>query len=77
MSLFLIVPKERVSEMDDINSGFSDRVSTTTETIDGVLLTNADKLEDTYWKAYHDFLSSLSAFTGQPIWPTPPEALPE
>jgi hypothetical protein len=71
MSLFLIVPKERVSEMNDLNSVFSDRICTATETTDGVLLTNADKLQDPYWEAYHAFLSSLTPFEGQPIWAKP------
>jgi hypothetical protein len=77
MSLFLIVPKERVSEMDELNAIFTDRFCTTTETTDGVLLTNSDKLDYPYWSAYHAFLSSLKQFNGQPIWAKHPVEVEE
>jgi len=70
---YLILPKERQGELDEINAQFIDRVCTATETEDGILLTNSDKLQDNYWSAYHAFLSSLTPFEGEPIWPTPSE----
>jgi hypothetical protein len=74
---WLIVTEENQLELDTINAGFVDRKCTSLANEDGILLTNSEKLEDEYWSAYHAFLSSLTKFEGEPIWPTPPEELPE
>jgi hypothetical protein len=74
---WLIIPTDRISELDEINAKFNDKLCSYLETNDGVLLTNSDKLNDPYWSEYHSFLSSLTPFEGQPIWPTPTEELPE
>ena len=68
---WLILPPSRQAELDGINAQFTDRCCTATPTVDGILLTGGDKLEDNYWSAYHDFLSSLTPFEGDPVWPTP------
>jgi hypothetical protein len=77
MKTWLIVPQNRTAELDEINSRFTDRLCTTHETADGTLLTNADKLGDVYWSGYHTFLSSLTLFEGDPVWPTPPVEVEE
>jgi hypothetical protein len=69
MKTWLIVPQNRTAELDEINSRFTDRMCTTHETNDGVLLSNSDKLGDIYWSGYHAFLSSLAPFEGDPVWP--------
>jgi hypothetical protein len=69
---WLIVTFEKQSELDAINAGSVDKQCTSFPTEDGILLTNSDKLQDPYWSAYHAFLSSLTPFEGQPIWPSPP-----
>jgi hypothetical protein len=71
MSWLIVTAKNKV-ELDAINARFSDRVCTSVATEDGTLLTNSDKLQDSYWSAYHAFLSSLTPFDGEPIWPNPP-----
>jgi hypothetical protein len=68
---FLIIPSDRISELDEINARYSDRVCITKTTIDGVILTNADKLafpDDKFWSPYIPFLSSLSPYKGEPTW---------
>ena len=70
---WLIVTPEKLVELQEINLRFSDRKCSTVSTNEGVLVTNPDKLQDNYWSEYHDFLSSLTPFEGQPIWPTPVE----
>jgi hypothetical protein len=77
MTTWLIIPSDRIKELEEINAKFDDRFCSHFETIDGVLTTEADKLNDPYWSAYQEFLSSLTPFEGQPIWLTPTEELPE
>jgi hypothetical protein len=72
MTTWLVIPKDRISELEKINTKFNDKFCSYIETIDGKFLTNSDKLEDEYWSTYHAFLSSLTPFVGQPIWPNPP-----
>lgn len=67
--MWLIVPNNKLAELDAINDQFTDRKCTTVETIDGVILTLSDKLSDEYWTDYHVFLSSLSEFVGTPNFP--------
>lgn len=74
---WLIVTPENQIELDAINARFVDRQCTSVATNDGVSLTNSDKLQDNYWEAYHAFLSTLTPFEGQPIWPTPPVEVEE
>jgi hypothetical protein len=69
---WLIVTPEKQAELDAINAWFTDKQCTSVANEDGILLTNSDKLEDAYWSAYHAFLSSLTPFEGEPIWPKPP-----
>jgi len=77
---FLIVPTDRISELDEINARYSDRVCTTNTTIGGIILTNADKLDfpdDKFWSPYILFLSSLSPYEGEPtLTPDPNENEP-
>ena len=70
MTTWLIIPTNRINELDEINAQFNDKLCSYLETNDGVLLTNADKLNDPYWSEYQEFLCSLTQFEGQPIWPT-------
>lgn len=72
MTTWLVIPTDRISELEEINNRFNDRLCSHYETIDGVLLTNSDKLNDPYWSEYQDFLSFLTLFEGTPVWPTPP-----
>jgi hypothetical protein len=67
----LIVTSEKQVELDAINARFIDKQCTSVPTKDGTLLTNSDKLQDQYWSEYHDFLSKLTPFEGEPIWPNP------
>jgi hypothetical protein len=69
---WLIVTPENQVELDAINARFIDKQCTSVPTKDGTLLTNSDKLQDPYWSAYYAFLSSLTPFDGEPIWPNPP-----
>jgi len=71
MTQFLIIPADRVSELDAINAAHNDRQCTFKETTGGVRLTSADKMNDVYWADYHAFLNSLEPFEGDPEWPTP------
>jgi hypothetical protein len=66
---WLIVTPEKLVELQEINLRFSDRKCTPAKTNEGVLVTNADKLQDSYWESYHQFLSSLTPFKGTPVWP--------
>lgn len=77
MTTWLVIPTDRISELDEINAKSNDRLCSHYETIDGVLLTNSDKLNDPYWSEYHDFLSSLTLFEGDPVWPSPPVEVEE
>lgn len=77
MKTWLTIPPDRINELDEINARFFDRRCTSVITNDGVSLTNSDKLQDPYWEAYHAFLSTLTPFEGEPIWPTLTEELTE
>jgi hypothetical protein len=77
MTTWLKIPKDRINELDEINARFNNKLCSYIETIDGLFLTNADKLQDLYWSAYHAFLSSLTPFEGTPVWPTPPVEVEE
>jgi hypothetical protein len=77
MTTWLVIPTERISELDEINAKFDDKLCSHCETNDEVLLTKADKLNDPYWEAYQTFLSSLTPFEGVPVWPSPPVEVEE
>jgi len=66
---WLIVTPEQNTELNAINATQSGKDCTALATVDGVLVTNADKIGDVYWSAYQDFLATLSPFDGEPIWP--------
>ena len=72
MSWLIVTPEQNV-ELDAINATQSGKTCTALTTVDGVQVTNADKIGDAYWSAYQDFLSTLSPFDGEPVWPASPE----
>ena len=77
MTTWLVIPTERISELDEINAKFNNKLCSHCENIDGVLLTKADKLNDPYWEEYQEFLCSLTPFEGVPVWPSPPVEVKE
>jgi hypothetical protein len=71
MNNWLIIPTERLPELEELNARFSDRTCTAHQTADDVLVTGADKLSDAYWVEYADFLGSLEEFVGVPEFVQP------
>lgn len=65
---WLIVPEDKLDELNDLNSGYIDRKCVPVQTIDGVYITSSDKLADDYWQAYHEWLESLEPFVGVPVF---------
>jgi hypothetical protein len=69
MNDWLIIPEEKLPDLEAINANYTDRKCTAMPDENGVLLTRADKLADPYWSSFHVFLSSLAPFQGAPVWP--------
>ena len=69
MSEWLIVPSDRLAELDAINAAHEGQRCTALQTTTGVWVTGSDKLEDSYWADWHEFLDSLSEFVGMPEFP--------
>jgi hypothetical protein len=67
--IWLIIPENKIAELDALNAQHTDRQCTFIETTSSVRLTSADKLSDPYWSDYHAFLNSLERFDGTPVWP--------
>jgi hypothetical protein len=72
---WLIVPEDKLAELQAINEVHEDRKCEPMQTTTGVWVTGADKLGDSYWVDWHDFLSSLTEFEGVPEFPRPEEEL--
>ena len=66
---WLIVTPDQNIELEAINASQTGKACTAIATIDGTLVTQADKIGDAYWSAYQDFLATLSPFDGEPVWP--------
>jgi hypothetical protein len=63
---WLIVPDSRLVELEAINQAHSDRKCMALQAATGQWVTPADKITDAYWAAWHEFLSALVEFEGNP-----------
>lgn len=71
MSAWLIVPLEKLAELDAINAAHEGQRCTALQTTAGIWVTGSDKLADDYWQEWREFLGSLSEFVGTPEFPQP------
>jgi hypothetical protein len=68
---WLIITPEQKAELDVINDAHSFQKCSPIKTEDGLLLTTTDKINSEYWSDWHNWLSSLTPFEGQPMWANP------
>lgn len=67
---WLIVTSEQQTALDSINEAHPFQKCISVATVDGTLVTPADKIGVEYWSAWQDWLTSLTPFNGNPIWDT-------
>lgn len=68
---WLIVSPNQQTELDSINEAHPYQKCTSQLTVDGVLVTTADKIGSECWADWQNWLASLTPFEGDPVWPTP------
>ncbi len=74
MTTWLIVPPDQLDDLAALNAINPLKNCTCVQTYGGLYLTNADKLGDTYWADYQEWLQALEVFEGEPdIIPPPNE----
>jgi len=71
MNEWLTVTDDQLTALNAINDAHPDQKCTAVQTIDSVWVTSADKLGDSYWKDWQEFLQGLTPFEGTPVFPTP------
>jgi hypothetical protein len=68
---WLIVSPNQQTELDSINEAHPHQKCTSQLTVDGVLVTTADKIGSECWADWQNWLASLTPFEGDPVWPSP------
>lgn len=70
---WLILPPDKVADLETLNASQNDRSVSPVTTTDGVKILGADLLGDPFWSDYQPFLVTLSPFVGDPTFPIQPE----
>jgi len=70
---WLILPPDKVADLETLNASQNDRSVSPVTTADGVQILGADLLGDPFWADYQTFLSTLALFEGEPTFPTSSE----
>jgi hypothetical protein len=66
---WLILNADQKTELDAINAQFTDRCVDARTTIDGIMLIPADLIcNDVTWNPYQPLLTSLTPYSGDPIF---------
>lgn len=69
MNNWLIVSNDQLTALNAINDAHPDQKCTAVQTTDGIWVTSSDKIGDSYWSDWQDFLQSLTPFEGTPSFP--------